>query len=287
MCYNIKNSLKKENFIVKNYATEGFKFAHTVDDTPVDGDFKLHVHDDFELFCVVSGNVGYVVEGSEYELPSGSIMIMRSAEIHRLIVKGDERYERYIINFSPELLLKYGFDKTVLDAYLLRDLGTNNQYLPTDFCGIEPLGFIRQLKEALRKNPSEAVAVSYLSALLYSVNTAFYKRNDTNESFKESFDNRLISYINEHLLDDISLTAISETMHISPSQLNRIFNKLTGVSVYNYIISKRLVYAHGMITRGESATHASQACGFKDYSSFYRMYKKRFGISPVATKRKS
>ena len=86
---------------MKNYATEGFKFAHTVDDTPVDGDFKLHVHDDFELFCVVSGNVGYVVEGSEYELPSGSIMIMRSAEIHRLIVKGDERYERYIINFSP------------------------------------------------------------------------------------------------------------------------------------------------------------------------------------------
>ena len=67
---------------------------------------------------------------------------------------------------------------------------------------------------------------------------------------------------------------------MSPSQINRIFNKITGTSVYNYVLSKRLVYAQGMIMRGEGAGSACVACGFRDYSSFFRQYKKRFGTPP-------
>ena len=269
---------------LNRYKGNGIKFLHSVDESPDDKNFKLHVHDDYELYCVVSGNVGYVVEGRVYKLTHGSLMIMRSAEIHKLIVYGNEKYERYTLNFTPELLQRYGFDRSVLDAFLLRDIGEQNQYMPEEFSGVTPLGVFRQMERSMSLMADEQAAVAYLAALLYSVNTVFRGRTEIASACTDVFEKKLISYINEHIFEDISLGSISEQMHMSPSQINRIFNKITGTSVYNYILSKRLVYAQGMIMRGENANVASQSCGFKDYSSFFRLYKKRFGKSPTGSK---
>ena len=103
---------------------------------------------------------------------------------------------------------------------------------------------------------------------------------------RDALEERIVDYINEHILDDISLSDISETMNLSVSQINRVFNKKIGMSVYNYIVSKRLVYAKGLISRGESAVSACASCGFKDYSSFFRLYKKQFGVSPSGGQKK-
>ena len=266
---------------------DGLKISHAVDEKPSNKDFLLHVHDDYEILCVVSGRVGYRVEGREYDLSRGSIMIMRRAEIHRLIVKETTKYERFIINFSPELLEKYGFDASILDAYDKRALGSKNQYLPSDLSGIDPVGFLTQMSATLEATPNEGIAVAYTVALLGAINAAFYEKNASLAKPRDAFEERIVDYINEHILDDISLPDISEAMNLSVSQLNRVFNRMTGVSVYNYIVSKRLVYAKGMISRGESAINACTSCGFKDYSSFFRLYKKRFGVSPSGGQKKN
>ena len=128
--------------------------------------------------------------------------------------------------------------------------------------------------------------VANLSALLCAINTIFYDRASAHESHMDDYEKNVLSFVNEHILEDITLSEISKEMHMSSSQLNRTFNKITGTSVYNYIIKKRLIYAQGMISRGQNAISASQACGFKDYSSFFRLYKKHFGHSPTDDKSK-
>ncbi|MBR4072405.1 MAG: helix-turn-helix transcriptional regulator, partial [Clostridia bacterium] len=95
-------------------------------------------------------------------------------------------------------------------------------------------------------------------------------------------DNRLIDYINRNLYEDITLEDISKKVHLSVSQMNRNFKKLTGSTVHNYIISKRLIAAQIMINEGKSAAEACHLSGFKDYSSFFRIYKKRFGTAPTS-----
>ena len=77
---------------INKYVTGSIRFSHSLDNDPKDRDFPLHVHDDYELYCMVSGDVGYIVEGRTYELQPGSLMIMRRAEIHKLLVYSNKRH---------------------------------------------------------------------------------------------------------------------------------------------------------------------------------------------------
>ena len=143
------------------------------------------------------------------------------------------------------------------------------------------------MKESCLSGAPESVIVAYMAALLSALNNSFYSRKPTEPRRRDDFEKRLVDSINDRILEDVSLTSLSEELHMSASQINRIFKKTMGTSVYSYIVSKRLVMAQGMISRGERASEASQACGFKDYSCFYRLYKKRFGVSPTETKKHS
>ncbi len=274
---------ESKNYI--KYEIPGLRLAYGVDERPDDNRFAVHVHDDYELHCVASGKVGYMVEGRIYDLRPGGLMLMRQAESHRLLVNGSERYARYTINFRPEVLERHGFTSDIMAAFHDRGLGERNLYLPGEFQGIEPLGILRQMVASCEVMPEETVLVSLLAALLCGVNTVFRKQPELRYA-EEELGRKLINYINDHLFDELSLSMISDAIHMSSSQINRVFHGLTGTSVYQYILSKRLIVAQEMIAKGESAVSASQKCGFRDYSSFYRLYRKRLGTSPTAAKKK-
>ena len=264
----------------------GINFCYDVSDLPVDKNFPLHMHDDFELLCVVTGKVGYIVEGHVYDLRPGSVMIMRSAESHKLLINQSERYERFVLNFVPEVLGDCGLPHSLLSPYLERGLGEKNHYAPEDFDGIKPIDLLKEMTKSLDYlSPKDAV-LSFLPALLSLLQSAFQRGVLHKESTSADQGQRLINYVNNHLFDELSLKGIAEHMHLSESHLNRIFHASAGTSVYRYVLSKRLIAAQQLIMKGEGAQAASQKCGFHDYSAFYRLYKKRFHVSPAAAKPK-
>ena len=244
--------------------------------------FPLHMHDHYEVYCFVSGNVKYVVEGRTYLLSPGSLVLVRSTESHRVIVEAGEPYERYVMNFRPEYLEGKGIPSELLRPFTDRELGARNQYLASQFGGIDPLGMFRQMFTCCRTLPQETVILSCLTALFCAANTVFAQQQDLVEPKEEnSMGRELLEYINAHLMEDISLPRLAEYIHMSPSQINRIFRRMTGTSVYHYIVTKRLIAARELILSGESAVSACQKCGFRDYSSFFRLYKKQMGTSPT------
>ena len=91
---------------------------------------------------------------------------------------------------------------------------------------------------------------------------------------------RVLSYINEHYSEDLSLDFLANKFFISKYHLSREFNRLVGTSVYRYIIQKRLVMAKQMMSNGIPSATVYQHCGFGDYSNFYRAFKAEYQISP-------
>lgn len=262
--------------VISYYKGDGFTFSHSCDKEPIDTHFAMHIHRDHEIFCLVRGKVGYMVEGRKYRLYPGTVLLMRSSESHKLIVNESEEYERYVINFSTDFLVKNGFDISLLSPYLNRELGQKNRYLVKDFGIFSPIYFFEKIeKEAQVVLPKDAVLAN-LCSLLSAINVAFLSKSNS-----ESEDGSIISYINENLTNDVSIAEIASHMHLSPSQLSRVFKALTGTSVHEYILTKRLILFHEKLKQGKGAVKASSECGFCDYSSFYRLYKKRFGCPPT------
>ena len=90
----------------------------------------------------------------------------------------------------------------------------------------------------------------------------------------------VIDYLNEHLTEDISIDSLSETFFLSRYHLMHSFKEETGYTIGNYLSTKRLLLARDLILQGEPITNVCYECGFRNYSTFSRAFKKNFGYSP-------
>ncbi len=267
--------------ILQKYSAGGITLAHSVDEKPSDRSFPLHMHDNYEIYCFVSGKASYMVEGNIYELRPGTVLIMRSMETHKLIVNGGERYERFAVNFYPEALREKGIDKSLLVPFTGRQSGEKNIYHVSDIKTCRLLDIFMKMCEECKRLPTENVLFLNLCSMLCAVAYAFedYPENRV-YSTERDIDHELLNYINDNITKELSVDSICKYAHISPAQLGRKFKELTGMTVYQYILSKRLILAQRHIAKGKSAVLAAQESGFGDYSCFYRMYKKRYGCAP-------
>ena len=259
-----------------------FSIHHTLTEYPEISDPTMHAHDRLEIYYFISGYCSYFVEGNEYVLKPGDVMVMQPSEAHNLKVMDDMPYERAVIHFFPSHFKEYDPDNLLMKPFFDRPLGKMNRYSEDDFgsklyqecfdsiSGDTPLGVRLE-------------AQAKLFSLLCEIYKAYCNKkervedtlNDNSETVLQ-----LIDYINKNIFEPLSLSCLSDKFFLSQSQLNRLFKKATGTSVWEYITTKRLIAARNRIREGEQSRKACVSCGFKDYSSFYRMYKARFGVSP-------
>ena len=94
---------------------------------------------------------------------------------------------------------------------------------------------------------------------------------------------KAVAYIEKNLLTITGIEEICGELYISKSHLHHLFMEHMNMSPKKYILQKRLTIANREICLGEKATLVYEKCGFSDYSTFYRAYKKYFGFSPVET----
>ena len=90
----------------------------------------------------------------------------------------------------------------------------------------------------------------------------------------------ILEYIEENIHTDLSLDFLQKKFFIHRSHLSRIFRKNMGTSIHEYIILRRISKAKGLLTKGFNVTDAYSLCGFNDYTSFIRCFKRVVGLPP-------
>ncbi len=93
---------------------------------------------------------------------------------------------------------------------------------------------------------------------------------------------RIFSYIDQHFAEPLTLETVARQFNISISSLCHMFSRYTGRSMYEYTLYRRINYACEMIMAGTPLTSVAYQCGFNNYSSFMRMFKKIIGMPPNA-----
>ena len=90
----------------------------------------------------------------------------------------------------------------------------------------------------------------------------------------------ILSYINSHIGEPLTLAGLSAHFFMSTSYLCRIFKEATGTTINKYITAKRITLSKSLLDQGYSVSEACEVCGFNDYSNYLRAFTKAVGISP-------
>ena len=89
-----------------------------------------------------------------------------------------------------------------------------------------------------------------------------------------------LDYIEQNLKTEIRAEELAEMAGYSVWHYYWLFNKITGSSVLNYILKRRLDYALGEIANGRKAISVALEYGFDTYAGFYKAFVKMYGCSP-------
>lgn len=253
---------------------------------------ELHKHNYYEILFFVEGKVTMNIENTSYPLKSGDILIVPPNTLHnivnhdlsipyrRFVLWVSRPYYRSIINFSNDL--SYIFDNTKKKKEYLypNDLIVFNAIQSKLFALIDEIHSVRYAKDI-------KIGTSIYD-LVIQLNRMAYKTSET-EVYKNH--NRLfpniIQYIENHIHEELTLVSIAETFYVSKFYVAHAFKDKFGISVHKYIIKKRLQMVCDALMNNENITDVFHQYGFKDYSSFYKAFKKEYGYSPKEYKEKN
>lgn len=94
---------------------------------------------------------------------------------------------------------------------------------------------------------------------------------------------RAIRIMENNIETPLAPWKIAEEIGISTRQLERLFGKYLNTSPKRYIVEMRLHRARNLIVQTEqSITEIAMACGFNSTSHFSKVFRGRFGVSPLA-----
>lgn len=260
---------------------------HTLTEAPSEAFFPLHAHNRYEIYCFLDGQGYYTVEGHDYPLTPGCILVMRDGETHKLHISPDKPYERISLHFPPSMIDE-GMRTELLSAFRTRGLGQRNMLPSSEALDRARDMLLRISDEGIATEEYRGRILAYLPAILHELSHAA-REGDGAEKLPtdKPLVGQIIDCINENPAAVEGMEALEERFGFSRSYLNRTFRQSTGVSIWDYVILKRLTAARKAIRKGTPAAVAAKEAGYTDYSSFYRQYKKRFGITPEEEKRQT
>ncbi len=90
------------------------------------------------------------------------------------------------------------------------------------------------------------------------------------------------SYIEEHMAEDLSLVRLANVIHFNPSYLSRLFKQECGVNLSEYIEEVRVGKARELLKQDElKISDIGIRIGYEAPHSFTRFFKKMTGVAPL------
>lgn len=220
----------------------------------------------YDLTFVLSGSLTYILDGKTYVINKNDAMLARPNTIRERL-KGN----------SPVSYVNFNF------------IANDDSIFPDEI-------LLKNIIPPTIKHIISAIPQKRLTPLFYTrekmtniLNYILIELIDNNTSRSQnSYIIEIINYINQNIHTPLTLTEISEHVHLTREYTSKLFKKEMGVTITDFVNKNKMKIAKDMIFSEKSNLNdIAQQLGFQTYSYFSRTFKKFYECSPAEYKQKA
>lgn len=267
------------------YLRENYHYFHLRDTAGQELDFHFHEFD--KVVLLLAGRVDYIVEGRSYTLKPWDVLLVKHHTIHKAVIDQSVPYERIIIYLDGKYFGRSMPEAHLMDSFDQADRSGQHLLTPSASQRQE----IQRVLSAYEASTGDegigapALRETFIIQLLIHISRMTASSTQPRENQYDPKIQQVLSYINEHLTEELSVEQLADLAYLSKYHFMRLFKAQTGSTVHAYVRQKRLLHAARLIREGASVGKAAADSGFGDYSAFHRAFRESFGISPGSLKK--
>lgn len=276
---------RKNKYGIPSVATYSCDFTTST----VAGNVEFHMHDQYEIYFLLKGEIQYFVENVCYALTPGSMILFSDREIHKAINPSGYPFTRLVIHVNPAFLRQYCTLQTNLLACFHRRPGAGNLVTLTT---AEQRALLLEAQSLRARSAcpelygNDALALSSLLRILVLVNQAWQRGAPAPLPVPHRVQ-AVMDHIEAHLTEPLTLDSIADALALDKYYLSHLFKQETESSIFRYILLRRIALAKGCLLSGCSVSETCDQCGFGDYSNFIRTFRQVTGTTPGQFRRRA
>lgn len=279
---NFHAALLKEDIVIKKlYTVHYFEFSKEYK-------FIGEKHDFWEMVYVDKGEVTVTAGDKQIALKQGSAVFHKPNEWHNICADGKTAPNIAIVTFECNSeAMRFFCDKTLSVGQMQKTLLSQ---IIAEYSNAfsSPLNdpFTNQLKS--NKNPAfgaKQLIKCYLCELLISFirnDSHIVQKSLSNINYSSSVLNILISYMDNHISENITLDELADICGASKKTIENTFRQNIGKSAIEYFIYLKIEKAKKYLREENyNITQIAELLGYANIHYFSRQFKKVTGMSPM------
>ena len=248
---------------------------------------NLHTHEYYQIYYVERGKVVHYIQNFSSDMVAGDMFIIPPGVNHRILEGKDSAF--YSVSFTEDMVQTNTFVHGFLSGLNREERIKPKVSLPADEAVIIE-EIIKQIYKEFgeKKIAHTEVLKAYLTVLLARFARIWYE--DFSQDVLMNSDSKrfilyCVSYVEDNCFQDITLDSVVKLSAMSRSRFCKMFFETTGYTFNRYLNVCRIRRAAGYIKDGYNITVVCGLCGYNDFSTFNRNFKKIMGTSPALYKK--
>lgn len=233
--------------------------------------YDQHCHTEFEILFVLAGSILVNLEGEQLLLTENRGLVVEPLKYH-IVTGNNGPYHRLVLSFGQEAV-----PEVVCGKFLERvrrspriEGGESGRLLERYARGAEAEDpVLEPLLDALLTETVYAIAFA-------DPETPGRPGGGLGERIRQ-----ITAFVEENLHREITLKDVAACVYMSESSLCHLFRQEMNISLKQYILQKKMMYAKSLLEQGVQPAAAAVLCGYRNYASFYKVFRKVTGSNPT------
>ncbi|MGW8123560.1 AraC family transcriptional regulator [Roseivirga echinicomitans] len=242
-----------------------------------------HKHDFHFNVLFTEGTGIHEIDFNSYTVGPGSFFVLSPGQMHHWKLSDD--IKGYVFSHSKEFYLLRD-NRFELDRF---PFFYSNQNTPEIILTAKKLASVEQicqtmLEEFHEEKEHQSLRIHALITLVYVALTRAYNPSNNKVERISRYGSTIKTFeqlVETQFLYRKSPAAYAELLNVSLKHLNRVCNKVLGISVSQVITGRVLLEAKRLLMiKDMSIAEIANELGYSDYSYFSRLFKKHTGQTP-------